>query len=315
MIETTSSKNPSLNYYFSRYPTPLIHEEKNKYMKHDQLFKELIHHFFEEFLEAFFPEVHEHIDFKSIKPMSEEMFTDLLDGESRRADIIIEAKLKDEETLIIIHVEPQNSYQTNFHKRMYHYFSLLYNKYRKPILPIAVLSYDEKRTTKSLFTIEFPFHQVLTFSFLKLELKQMDWKRYLQSNNPVAAALLSKMGYSDREKVQVKREFLRMIVKMELTPAKMRMILGFFERYLILSEREEERLMTEIKQMDGSDEIMHLPISWEEKGKKEGKKEGEREARRKVALEMLKEGFTIDVIEKVTLVDRKEIAKLKKSII
>lgn len=73
--------------------------------------------------------------------------------------------------------------------------------------------------------------------------------------------------------------------------------------------------MTEIKQMDDSDEIMHLPISWEEKGKKEGKKEGEIEARRKVALEMLKEGFTIDVIEKVTLVDREEIAKLKKSII
>jgi len=95
----------------------------------------------------------------------------------------------------------------------------------------------------------------------------------------------------------------------------MRMILGFFERYLILSEQEEERLMTEIKQMDDSDEIMHLPISWEEKGKKEGKKEGEIEARRKVALEMLKEGFTIDVIEKVTLVDREEIAKLKKSII
>jgi len=147
----------------------------------------------------------------------------------------------------------------------------------------------------------------------------MDWKEYLQSNNPVTAALLSKMGYSNREKVQVKREFLRMIVKMELTPAKMRMILGFFERYLILSEREEERLMTEIKQMDDSDEIMHLPISWEEKGKKqgkkEGKKEGETEARRKVALEMLKEGFTIDVIEKITLVDREEIAKLKKSII
>jgi len=115
MIETTNLKRQSLNYYFPRYPTQLVYEKKKKYIKHDQLFKELIHHFFEEFLEAFFPKVHEHIDFKSIKPMSEEMFTDLLDGESRRADVIIEAKLKDEETLIIIHVEPQNSHQPNFH--------------------------------------------------------------------------------------------------------------------------------------------------------------------------------------------------------
>src|SRR5690625_1751495 len=314
MIETTNLKKPRLNYYFPRYPTQLVYEEKKKYMKHDQLFKELIHHFFEEFLEAFFPEVHEHIDFQSIKPMSEEMFTNLLDGESRRADIIIEARLKDKETLIIIHVEPQSSHQSDFHERMYHYFSLLYNKYRKPILPIAVLSYDEKRTTKNQYSIEFPFYRVLIFNFLKLELKQMNWKKYLQSNNPVAAALLSKMGYSDQEKIQVKREFLRMIVKMELTPAKMRIILGFFENYLILNEQEEEKLMIEIEQMDESKEIMHLPISWEEKGKKAGRIEGENKARREVALEMVKEGVSIEFIVKVTRLDREEVAQLIKSI-
>ncbi|WP_338033019.1 hypothetical protein [Lentibacillus sediminis] len=42
--------------------------------------------------------------------MSEEVITDLLEGESRRADIIVEANLKGEDTLIIIHVEPQSYY-------------------------------------------------------------------------------------------------------------------------------------------------------------------------------------------------------------
>src|SRR5690625_1049978 len=82
-----------INYTTSCKSLPLFIREKGEEKvrtKHDQLFKELIHHFFEEFLEVFFPDVHEHIDFQSIKPMSEEMFTDLLDGESRRADIIIE---------------------------------------------------------------------------------------------------------------------------------------------------------------------------------------------------------------------------------
>jgi len=318
MVSTTSPKKTPVDYFYTKRTNQVICEKNKKYMKHDQSFKELIHHFFEEFLEAFFPEVHEHIDFQSIKPMSEEMFTNLLDGESRRADIIIEARLKDKETLIIIHVEPQSSHQSDFHERMYHYFSLLYNKYRKPILPIAVLSYDEKRTTKNQYSIEFPFYRVLIFNFLKLELKQMNWKKYLQSNNPVAAALLSKMGYSDQEKIQVKREFLRMIVKMELTPAKMRIILGFFENYLILNEQEEEKLMMEIEQMDESKEIMHLPISWEEKGKKEGRKagriEGENKARREVALEMVKEGASIEFIVKVTRLDREEVAQLIKSI-
>lgn len=120
-----------------------VREDPSQYTHHDQLFKQLIHTFFSEFLDLFLPNVYQHVDFSSFKPMSEEMFTDLFNGESRRADIVIEAKLKGQDTLIIIHVEPQSYGQPDFNERMYLYFSLLYNKYRKPILPIAIFSYDE----------------------------------------------------------------------------------------------------------------------------------------------------------------------------
>jgi len=86
----------------------LVREDPSQYIHHDQLFKQLIHTFFSEFLEVFFPEVHHHVDFSTIKPLSEEMFTDLIEGESRQADIVIEGKLKGTDSLIIIHVEPQS---------------------------------------------------------------------------------------------------------------------------------------------------------------------------------------------------------------
>src|SRR5699024_12217675 len=87
-----------------------------------------------------------------------------------------------------------------FHERMYHYFSLLYHKYRKPILPIAVFSYDENSKEADEFTISFPLFHVLTFNFLILELrKKRNWRDYIESDNPVAAALLSKMGYTEKE--------------------------------------------------------------------------------------------------------------------
>lgn len=252
----------------------LVREDSSQYIHHDQLFKQLINTFFKEFLELFFPEVHNHIDFPSIKPLSEELFTDLIEGESRRADIVIEAKLKGHDTLIIVHVEPQSYGQPDFHERMYHYFSLLYNKYRKPIIPIAVFSYDENRYENNEFTITFPFFHVLTFQFLMLELRKMNWKHYIHSNNPVAAALICKMGYSGSERVQVKKEFLRMLVKMEINPAKMELINGFFETYLSLNESEEKDLMEEIKQLnrDESEQIFKLPNSWVEKGKMEEKR-------------------------------------------
>ena len=147
---------------------------------------------------------------------------------------------------------------------------------------------------------------MLSFNFLMLELKKMNWREYLQSGNPVAAALLSKMGYSKDERIQVKKEFLRMLVKMELNPAKARFINDFFEQYLQLDEREEEVLMQEISQLDNAEEFTKLPNSWEERGIKKGKEE--------VALEMFREGSSIDFIARVTHLDKEEIGKLRKKI-
>jgi hypothetical protein len=48
----------------------------------------------------------------------------------------------------------------------------------------------------------------------------------------VAAALLSKMGFKPGEKVKVKLEFMRMLVWMNLDPARMELLAGFFETYL-----------------------------------------------------------------------------------
>ncbi|KXH82090.1 transposase [Sporosarcina sp. HYO08] len=285
-----------------------IREEQRNYVSHDQLFKELISHFFEEFMDVFFPAVHANIDFESISPLSEELFTDLIKGDNRRVDIVIEARLKETDTLIVVHVEPQSSYQKDFHERMYLYFSLLYNKYRKPILPIAVFSYDEQRTEQNQFTVGFPFFHVLTYNFLMLELKKKNWRDYLESNNPVAAALLGKMGYKEEEKVQVKLEFLRMMLKMELNPARARFINDFFEQYLKLNTEEEEELMQEISRLDNAEEFIKLPNSWEERGIRKGIQQG-KEA---VIIKMLAEGFSIDTIAKVTEMDRNEIEKLQK---
>jgi hypothetical protein len=221
------------------------------------------------------------------------------------SSINVEAKLKGQDTLIIIHVEPQSYGQPDFNQRMYHYFSLLYNKYRKPILPIAIFSYDEKRYECNEFNNFFPFFHVLTFQFLMVELRKMNWRQYIHSNNPVAAALISKMGYSQTERVLVKKEFLRMLVKMEINPAKMELINGFFETYLSLNESEEKVLMEEIKQLnpDESEQILKLPNSWVEKGIKEGIQKGELEGKRKIALNMLKEGLSIELIVRVTNLD------------
>ena len=141
-------EKPPISCTIQENPTLYLCEEPTKYQKHDLLFKQLLSNFFEEFLEAFFPEVHQFVDFSTVIPLSEEVFTDLIEGDTRRLDIVMEVKMKGVKTAIIVHVEPQSYYQADFNERMFQYYSLLYTKLRKPIVPIAVFSYDENRNEK-----------------------------------------------------------------------------------------------------------------------------------------------------------------------
>jgi len=291
---------------------PLLIKEtppESPHIKHDQLYKELISTFFQEFLDVFFPEVHKHINFQRIKPLSEEVFTNLLDGDARRLDIVIETSLKDTDIMIIVHIEPQSYRQTDFNERMYHYFSLLYNKYKKPIVPIAVFSYEDDWEEKQ-YKMTFPFFDVLTFNYMTLHLQKKNWRDYIRSDNPIAAALMSQMGYTKDERVQVKLEFLSMITRMKLDPAKQRLIYGFFESYLKLTNEEEEELMDKVSKRPEADKIFEIPISYEEKGKEIGKEIGKKE----MIIEMLRENVDLDLIARVAHLDIEEIKKMKQDL-
>lgn len=250
---------------------------------HDRLFKELLETFFAEFIELFFQEAALSIDLKHIKFLQQEIFTDVTAGEKHKVDILVETRLKDEPGLILVHVEPQAYVQKNFNRRMFIYFSRLYEKYRRKILPLVVFSYDRVRNEPDSFELGFPFLNVLNFRFYKLELKKLNWREYIKSDNPVAAALLSKMGFNPEEKVKVKLEFMRMLVRMKLDPARMELLAGFFETYLKLNREEEEQYNWELGTLDLKevDIIMQITTSWHEKGRAEGNIEARREVIRK----------------------------------
>ncbi|MEI3614071.1 Rpn family recombination-promoting nuclease/putative transposase [Pseudogracilibacillus sp. SO30301A] len=294
-----------------------IKEKTPQYTKHDQLFKQLIRTFFKEFLEAFFPEIHEQVDFQFVKFLSEEVFTDLIDGEKRQLDIVVEVKWKETDTLIVVHVEPQSYVQANFNKRMFKYFSLLYNKLVMPIIPIAIFSYEEDWEEDD-FNMQFSNLNILRFHYLTLHLRKQNWHKFMKKDNPVSAALLSKMGYSEDERVQVKLEFMRILTRLKLNEAEHRLLYGFFETYLKLTAKEEEIFMKEAKELENAEEILEIPISYEERGKEKGREEGLKEGLEKgkieVALKMLKRGFSIKEIAELTQLDRVEIEGLKEQL-
>ncbi|RXS88554.1 Rpn family recombination-promoting nuclease/putative transposase [Geobacillus sp. PK12] len=313
-----------------------------KRIDHDRLFKELLSTFFEDFLLLFFPDVYEHIDIHHLSFLSEELFTDVTAGEKHRVDLLVETKVRGEDGLVIVHVEHQSYKQRTFPERMFLYFSRLFQKHRRRILPIAIFSYDERRDEPSSLMIQFPFLMVLDFRFLTVELRKLPWREYIRRDNPVAAALLSKMGYNESEKVEVKKEFLRILVRLELDEAKQRLLFGFFETYLRLSEAEEIQLRNEVSQMETKEakQVMELIISYEQRGIekgiqqgvkqgieqglkqgiKQGMKQGIEQGRQKgieegkidIAKKMLAKGYDVDTIHELTGLPAEKIEQLKK---
>ena len=62
---------------------------------HDRAFKQLISTFLLDFLDLFFPQVRTYLDESSLVFLDKEIFTDLLTGQQREADLVVRANWRD----------------------------------------------------------------------------------------------------------------------------------------------------------------------------------------------------------------------------
>ncbi len=212
----------------------------------------------------------------SIEFLDKEVFTDVTAGERYEADLIVKAKFLGQDSCFLIHVENQSSKQANFDKRMFRYFSRLYEKFDIPIYPIVLLSYDSPKTPETnVHQVAFPHKVILQFNYDVIQLNQLNWRDFLRQKNPVATALMAKMNIAPAERRQVKFECLRLLATLKLDPARMRLISGFIDTYLRLSPQEQQLLQADIATIEPrqQEEVMEIVTTWMEEGIEQGKEQ------------------------------------------
>jgi hypothetical protein len=245
---------------------------------HDRLFKELLTTFFVEFIELFLPEVAVYLERDSLEFLDKEVFTDVTAGDRYEADLVVKTKFRGQESFFLVHLEHQSQPQSEFSKRMFRYFSRLYEKYNLPVYPIALFSYDSPyRPESDSHQIAFPNKVVLNFNYDVIQLNRLNWRDFLQQRNPVASALMAKMNIAPESRRQVKLECLRLLATLRLDRARMKLISGFIDTYLQLSAEEQALLRTEISNMEATEQevLMEIVTSWMREGIEQGKQEGE----------------------------------------
>lgn len=206
--------------------------------------------------------------------MDKEIFTDITFGDRYEADLIVNAKFRSQESFFLIHVENQAQQQANFSKRMFKYFSRLYEKFDLPIYPIAIFSYKYPKTIETdRHQVSFPNKVVLDFNYDVIQLNQLNWRDFVQQANPVASALMAKMNIADKDRPRVKFECLRLLATLRLDPARMQLISGFIDSYLRLNEQENRLFQAELDRIEPTQKeaAMQIVTSWMEEGIEKGK--------------------------------------------
>jgi hypothetical protein len=120
---------------------------------------------------------------------------------------------------------------------------------------------------------------VLQFNYDVIQLNRLNWRDFVQQQNPVASALMAKMKIAPKDRRLVKLECLRLLATLRLDPAKLKLISGFIDTYLRLSAEEEKLLKADIASIEPEKQevVMQIVTSWMEEGIERGLEQGKQQ--------------------------------------
>ncbi|OUS69697.1 hypothetical protein B1748_30625 [Paenibacillus sp. MY03] len=278
-------------------------EQEQERINHDEAFKKLLHTFSKEFIELFFPRLAKELDLGEVIFLSEEQLHDIVGGQSRRLDVLFRARLRGQEVHILVHLEPQSWHEADFHERMYIYFGRLYEKYRKQyklIIPIAVFSGPRKKKERNGIDMRIAGYKILQFRFLKVQLKRSHWRQFIDSDNPVAAALLAKRDYNEEERRELRKAYLRMLLRLrqKLDDARLALVMSVADLYYKSTVEEDQSIAEELNEQDSKEghELMKLMPEWSKQAYMEGKEEGREEGKELIIRNLLRKDFSLEQI-------------------
>mgnify|MGYP000140792943 CR=1 FL=1 len=163
---------------------------------YDSPWKEAIDIYFEPFMEFFFHQAYQEIDwsrgYESLDTELQEIIRDAETGR-RLADKLVRVwLLSGKEALILIHIEIQSQVQADFGKRMYIYNHRFFDKYDQEVISLAVLGDEQTSWRPSSYGYSrWGFQSSLQFPIVKLLDYQSQWQMLESSRNPFAVIVMA----------------------------------------------------------------------------------------------------------------------------
>jgi predicted transposase YdaD len=187
---------------------------------YDKLWKGIIEDLFEEFLEMFFPDLIEKIDFsKGFEFLDQELsllFPESV-GKNRAVDKLVKVYLKDgTEEWILVHLEVQGYPDQTFERRMFTSFYRVFDRFDKEITALAIFTDKQKDYQPNAYVRDFHGTK-LRYEYRTYKVLDQDKGDLLASNNPFALVILAtlvaieKKNAKDDELMNIKWYLARLL--------------------------------------------------------------------------------------------------------
>ena len=269
--------------------------------------KQVIEDYLEDFFRFFFPAVHAEIDFdQPCEHLDKELAKIMLDAAvgDREADQLIQVHWRDGgDELVLVHVEVQAQDAANFAERMYVYNTRIWERYRRPVVSLALLIDGDPRFRPDRYVRE---KLVCRLEFTFLAVKLLDYKteaELLTDPSPFAIASLVQLrklqaGGDVDQRYAFKLALARQLYQRGYNRESVLKLFRFMDYVLRLTEELSIRFDADLAQLE---ENLHMPYvtsierhalqRGREEGRQEGRQEGREEGRQEGREEGIREGM------------------------
>jgi Domain of unknown function (DUF4351) len=289
----------------------------------DTPWKDMLEEYFPEFMSFFLPDVHAAIDWSRTPAfLDKELQSVAVDAEfgRRYADKLVRVwRIGGDEFWVLIHVEVQGRKEQTFAERMFVYHYRIFDRYRCPILSLAVLSDSNKTWHPETYE-----HQLwgckVSFQFPTIKLAMYNnQKEVLRTNtNPFAMVVLAHLAAqatrrSYRSRAKEKFLLWRNLYDLGLSRQQVLGLFRFIDWMLRLPEHLDTQVWQQIQQY-GEEGRMTYISSVErralktgrelglEQGRELGLEQGRAEAARQITIQLATKRFgtlTPAIIEQI----------------
>lgn len=272
----------------------------------DSPWKEILEHFFPQFMQFFFPNAYEQIDWsKGYRFLDQELQQIAPESEigPRRVDKLVEVYRHDgQDAWVLAHVEIQGQKDLAYEKRLYVYNYRLFDRYDRPVATLSVLTDSDPAWRPHRYGYElFDCHISLDFPVVKL-LDYKDKQAELEkSDNPFAIVVMAhletqKTRRKPAQRYEAKLKLAKMMYRKGYQRVEIINLFRFIDWIMTLPEDMDWQFLLEIARFEETEKMPYVTSVERigmEKGMALGRQEGQQEG--------LQEGLRVSIVQTLEL--------------